>query len=793
MLPCEPSFFKLLADNSPLFIGMCDMSYTPFYMNDAGRRLVGLVNLEHFAKMPVKDFFFPEDQDFIVNQFFPRVLREGRAETEIRFRHFITGEAIWMTYDVFLLSDGSGKPVGLATMSRNIDESRRAAEDAAASRAKLKAAFASMAEAVFIADADGRVIDFNHEFIRYHRFANASECGQTIADCPKLLEAWFSDGTPAPLEQWVMSRALRGETAYNVEYRLRRKSTGETWWGSYNFAPIKDDVGKIVGAVVTAREITKLKEAEKSLQESKALLQIILDGVPDAIFLKDREGRMLLANPATLAVIGRPAELCIGKTDEEFLLDPDDAHAIMADDRRIMESGQAQYFAETLLTPFGKRCYLNSKTPFRDAEGRVVGLIGVARDVTELREAEAALREANRRKDEFIATLAHELRNPLSPIHNAVHVLKRKNGLSDKDARLLGMVERQTAHLVRLVDDLLDVSRIDSGKIELRREVVDINGILRNAVEACQPSIDKKGHKVTIRAPDAPATVYGDAVRLTQIAANLIGNAVKFTPPNGLIEVEAARQGEEAILRVRDNGVGVPAEMLSHVFDLFTQVGHSDDPGGGLGIGLALVRKLVEMHGGRVEAHSAGPGCGSEFIVRLPLENAQAPTAVETSGKPKKAKDDEAPRALVIDDDPDVGESFGLLLASAGAKVRVARSGLSGIAMMDAFSPDFVFIDIGMPEMDGYETARRIRSRAHDHPFTLIALTGWGQEEDRQRAQKAGFDKHLTKPAPLQSVEALLEQIRSTRRAESDQKSAKEAIFSASATSSGRLTLKNGS
>ncbi len=750
---------------------------------------------------------------------------------------------------------------------------------------RQRAAFASLGEAVFIADAEGRPTDFNDEFIRYHRFKDRSECSRSIADCTQYLDVWFPDGRLAPLEQWAIPRALRGETASNVEFRLARKGTGETWWGSYNFSPVQDETGKIIGAVVAVREISALKEAEKRLREKEALFQAVVDGSPDAIFLKDREGRMLLANPVTLAAIGKPAEFCIGKTDAEFLLNPDDARAIMANDRRIMESGRTEIYDETLMTPFGKRCFRNNKTPYRDAAGKVIGLIGSARDITEQEAAVAALREseerfrvltqaipsflwetdaegfntfmsdawcsytgrtaaesagrgwaealhpddrertygywraavaspklfecryrlraadgsyrwfltraaplldsdggvrrwvgsstdideivqaqaalaaADRRKDEFLATLAHELRNPLSPIRNAVHVLKKKQTSENSDAALLAMVDRQVDHLVRLVDELLEISRINRGLIELRKESVAVSDFLQHALETCQPLIEKNGHRLSVKLEDEPLWVFGDPLRLSQVAANLIDNAAKYTPPGGRIEIRAAREGDELALRVRDNGVGVSAEMMPQIFNLFVRAeGQARLSRGGLGIGLALARQFVLLHGGRLEANSDGAGKGSEFIIRLPLH--RNPVVVAEPNERDATDDVQTARVLVIDDDHDVADSFALLLETLGATVRTAYDGPAGVGAVAAFEPDLIFVDIGMPGVDGYETARRIRSHPRERRFLLVALSGWGQKEDRLRAQEAGFDLHLTKPAPIDALKNLLARLR---------------------------------
>jgi CheY-like chemotaxis protein len=397
--------------------------------------------------------------------------------------------------------------------------------------------------------------------------------------------------------------------------------------------------------------------------------------------------------------------------------------------------------------------------PISNEQGDIVEWFGAARNITGRKRAEEAFREADRRKDVFLATLAHELRNPLAPLHNGVQRLRRTSmgNACDRDCAVIDMMERQVSQLIRLVDELLEVSRISRGKIELRKEQSDMAAILRNALETSQPLIEKNGHEATLGVPPDALPVHGDPMRLAQVFTNLINNAAKYTPPGGRITVDASRQGQEAVVEVRDNGFGISAEDLPRVFDLFGQALSGQE--GGLGIGLALARNLVEMHGGKIDARSDGPGNGSVFIVRLPLDHSLPLECPKNVGPP--APTDYARRVLVIDDDHDVANSLGMLLESLGAKVRVVYDGQSGVEILPAFDPDIVFIDIGMPKVDGYETARRIRSNHHERRFSLVALTGWGQNEDRRRAQDAGFDLHLTKPAPIDALENLLARVRS--------------------------------
>ncbi len=378
------------------------------------------------------------------------------------------------------------------------------------------------------------------------------------------------------------------------------------------------------------------------------------------------------------------------------------------------------------------------------------------KQISDLQQAEESLRDADRRKDEFLAMLAHELRNPLAPIRNSVHIL-RLTGNQDPAAERVGeMIERQVNHLVRLVDDLLEVSRITRGKIELRKEVVELAAIVRSALEQSRPHIESAGHQFAMAIPPEPLMLHGDPVRLAEVVANLLNNAAKYTPAGGQIWLSARRDDQSVVLSVRDNGFGMVPEMLPRVFELFTQGGReSHQVQGGLGIGLTLVKSLVEMHGGSVEAHSAGAGQGSEFIVRLPL--AAAGGVADRPAMPIRRSPALPPRrVLVVDDNRDAAESLGMLLKVLGSEVQIVFSGRDALEAMATFRPAVVLLDIGMPDMDGYEVAQRIREQPRFEDVTLIAMTGWGQERDRERSQAAGINHHLVKPADLATLESLL-------------------------------------
>jgi PAS domain S-box-containing protein len=396
---------------------------------------------------------------------------------------------------------------------------------------------------------------------------------------------------------------------------------------------------------------------------------------------------------------------------------------------------------------------------FRDTTGRVVRMTGIDLDITERVRAEQALKAADRRKDEFLATLSHELRNPLAPILNAVQLLDMPNANESQRARARAVIHRQVLHMSRLVDDLLDVSRITSGKITLQRAPVDLSQVVARAVETCGPQLQERALSVQVPAQSGALVVDGDLTRLVQVVANLLHNAAKFTSKGGRIELSARRDGDHAVLAVRDSGTGIAPDMLPRVFDLFTQVSRSSQ-GGGLGVGLSIVRQLVEMHGGEVSAHSEGLDRGSELVVRLPLlPSSGQPTAAAPSEPAPDRLANTARRILIADDNDDALQTLTWLLESQGHEVHTARDGLEAVDTAAAVRPEIVILDIGMPNLDGYGAAERIRQQPWGRPMKLVAQTGWGQPSDKLRARQAGFDLHLTKPIDVDRLVAVLAEL----------------------------------
>jgi len=404
-------------------------------------------------------------------------------------------------------------------------------------------------------------------------------------------------------------------------------------------------------------------------------------------------------------------------------------------------------------------------SPIKDADGRVVGASKIVRDFTERKRAEeklqrlaADLSEADRRKNEFLAMLAHELRNPLAPISNAARALRLASADPAAVESASKMLERQVGQMSRLVDDLLDMSRITRGKIELRREQVELAPIVEQAVEAVRPHYQSMNHELTVVLPSQPMRLNADPARLTQVIDNLLNNAGKFTDKGGRIALTVERDGDQARIRVRDSGIGVAADQLPRLFEMFVQVDTSlERSRDGLGIGLTLVKTLVEMHGGSIEARSDGPGRGSEFEVRLPLlaESAQ-PASIATTAKPVAAV---RRRVLIVDDSEDGAESLSLLLQVSGFETHKACDGVEAVETAERLKPDAILLDIGLPRLNGYEVCRRVRALPWGDTLTLIALTGWGQEDDRRKSHDAGFDGHLVKPVEFPALMSLLDSL----------------------------------
>jgi len=483
-----------------------------------------------------------------------------------------------------------------------------------------------------------------------------------------------------------------------------------------------------------------------------------LEAAPDAVVIIDQDGKIVRVNGQAEKMFGYAREELMGQEIE--ILMPERLRGVHRDQR-------AGFVAHPSTRPMGLAMELwglrkngsefpveISLSPIPDPEG--VRIASIVRDVTERRRMEQELRDADRKKDEFLATLGHELRNPLAPIRNALHYLGIE-GLKEPDARTArDIIARQVAVMVRLIDDLLDASRIRSNKLDIHKQHVDLAEVLESAVESSRPLIQECSHELTVSMPLQALSLDADPVRLAQVVSNLLNNASKYTRPGGNIWLTAERHGNDAVISVRDDGIGIPGDMLPRIFDMFTQVDQSSQRSqGGLGVGLTLVRRLVEMHDGSIEARSRLPDEGSEFIVRLPLFVPLTHDLPPSKGEPIVPALSGC-RILVVDDNRDSADTMATLLRLKGNEIRTAYDGLEAVEVAESFHPVLMLLDIGLPKLNGYEVARRIRQQPWGRDMVLVALTGWGQVEDKHRSHEAGFNFHIVKPVELAALEKML-------------------------------------
>jgi len=503
----------------------------------------------------------------------------------------------------------------------------------------------------------------------------------------------------------------------------------------------------------------------------QARLAAIVESSDDAIISKTLDGVIRTWNAGAERIFGYRAVEAIGRSitliiPTELL---DEEQEILA---RLSQGQRIDHYETVRMAKDGRRINVSlTVSPIRDAGGRIIGASKVARDVTERRQAEEALlaerrkalevlEEADRRKDDFLALLAHELRNPLAPLRNGLEVMRLAAGDATAVAKMRDVMDRQLSHMVRLVDDLLDVSRISRNKMELRRSRVLLADVISSAVETTQPALVAAGHQLTVSLPPEPIHLDADLTRLAQVFSNLLNNSAKYTARGGHIRLTATREGGQVSVAVQDDGVGIPAFALPNIFEMFSQVDRSIERStGGLGIGLALVKGLVEMHGGTVEAASPGQGKGSTFTVRLEVLKDRTETPPGTLALEYPDSAGLRRRILVVDDNRDSADSMAMMLQLQGNEVRTAHDGFAAIELAEQFRPQVILMDIGMPKLNGYEATRRIREQLWGQDMAVIALTGWGQEEDRARSKEAGCAGHLVKPVNVPDLEALLAEL----------------------------------
>jgi PAS domain S-box-containing protein len=537
-------------------------------------------------------------------------------------------------------------------------------------------------------------------------------------------------------------------------WRLRKD--GSRFWASVVITALRNRDGSPRGFLKITRDLTERKLAEEGLRQSEERFRLLIEGVQDyAILMLDPQGKIASWNVAAERIKGYKAEEIIGRHFSVFY--PPDAVAQGRPDwelRTALQQGRVEDEGWRLRKD-GTRFWANAiVTALRDKDGTLRGFAKVVRDMTDRRKIEA-LQRADRQKNEFLALLAHELRNPLAPIRNALYIMGQPEASAANATRAREIAERQVQHMSRLLDDLIDVARVSRGGMELRKELVDIDIAVASAVEAVHPLVQDSRHQLTVAVPPRTLWVEADPARLEQVLINLLTNAVKYTDPGGHVWVTAEAEGGEVVLRVRDSGIGIDPLMLPRIFELFVQAERRMDRAvGGVGIGLSLVKKLVELHGGSVQAFSAGLGRGTELVVRLPA--AKTPGAAERADVDGRPADMFGLRILVVDDNINAADSLATLLELAGHEVRVAYEGEAALLVAEAFKPQVVLLDIGMPGMDGYEVGRQLRQKPQTRSALLIAITGWGGPEDLRRSKEAGFDHHLVKPVEPSALQRLL-------------------------------------
>ena len=601
----------------------------------------------------------------------------------------------------------------------------------------LEVTLASIGDAVIVTDARGQVTFLNSVAESVVGWTAESAEGQPLTTVFPI----YHERTRRPVENPV-SRVLETGTVVGLgNHTVLIARDGREVPIDDSAAPIRMRGGEIFGVVLIFRDITEQRRAE----HVRAWLAAIIESSDDAIVSKTLDGTITSWNPGAVRLFGYTPEEIVGKPITTIV--PPELHDEEVQVLARLRAGERIEHLETVrLAKSGRRIEVwLTVSPVRDEHGEIVGASKIARDITRRNETERRLREADRRKDEFLATLAHELRNPLAPIRTAAELLCPREHALPEIRTAWEIMHRQVRQMTHLVDDLLDVSRITSGQVHLHKELLELEPLLSTAIHSFKPAFEAKQQELTLSLHGEALFVHGDRTRLMQVFSNILQNANKYTPPGGRVHVDLRGKDGDAVVSIRDTGIGIPPAMRTQVFELFVQVNRTDDDRGvaGLGIGLAVAKRLAQMHDAVIEVHSDGEGKGSEFIVRLPTM--EQPPAANITARPDHGPQ-VARRILIADDNKDAAVSLSMLLQMMGHETRTAHDGLAAVELAELFEPDVVLLDIGMPKLDGYEAVRRIASRGWASSTLLVALTGWGQEADRERAKAAGFHLHLTKP-----------------------------------------------
>ena len=629
------------------------------------------------------------------------------------------------------------------------------------SREVFRVTLRSIGDAVITTDTQGCITYMNEVGESLTGWSHKDALGQPLERVFQIV----NELTHLPVES-PATRALRqGVVVGLANHTVLIQKDGKECPIDDSAAPIRDELGHVSGCVLIFRDVTaqRLREREKANQLLTArLLASIVESSNDAIISKTLDGIIQSWNAAAERLFGYSAEEAIGR-HISLVIPPER----LAEEEQIIASLKAgqriEHYETERVRKDGQLIEVSlTISPIKDNSGNVVGASKIARDITERKRIEndlqllaANLSDADRRKNEFLATLAHELRNPLAPMSNMLEVIKRAGTDGEIIKRAHETIERQLGQMVRLVDDLLDLNRISHDRLELRRSEVELSTIIQQAVEVARPLIDAAGHKLIIDLPDEPVYLFADRARLAQVFGNLLNNSSKYTRPHGTITLSAKRTDGGVVVTVKDTGAGIPKEKLASIFDMFMQVdGTAERSQGGLGIGLTLVKRLAEMHGGSIEARSAGKGQGSELIVRLPVIS--KPATVAQSGPTVEPEPPPQREILIVDDNRDSADSLAMLLEITGNKTYMAHDGEEAIEAIEKHRPEVVLLDIGLPKLDGHEVCRRVRQQPWGKDIVMIALTGWGQEDDRRKSEEAGFNGHIVKPVDYDKLLDLL-------------------------------------
>ena len=622
----------------------------------------------------------------------------------------------------------------------------------------------SIGDAVITTDTEGRITYINEVGESLTGWSHNEALGQPLERVFHIV----NEATRKPVAS-PATRALReGVVVGLANHTVLIQKDGKECTIDDSAAPIRNEEGVVSGCVLIFRDVTaqRLIEREKANQLLTArMLAAIVESSNDAIIGKSLDGIIQSWNAAAEKLFGHKAEEAIGR-HISLVIPPDR----LAEEEQIIASLRAgkriEHYETERLRSDGQRVYVSlTISPIKDDSGNVIGASKIARDITDRRRAEsdlqrlaADLSNADRRKNEFLATLAHELRNPLAPMSNMLEVLKRADGDKEILKRAHETIERQLGQMVRLVDDLLDLNRITHDRLELRRSEVELSSVIQQAVEVARPLIDAAGHNLIVELPAEPIYLNADRARLAQMFGNLLNNSSKYTRPNGTISLTAKRIDNDVAVTVKDNGAGIPHDKLDSIFDMFMQVDRTSDRAqGGLGIGLTLVKRLAEMHGGSIEANSGGEGQGSEFVVRLPLLSKLSDDVTQTHSPEQQLSPQR--RILIVDDNKDSADSLAMLLEITGNRTYMAHDGIEAIEAIEKHRPELVLLDIGLPRLDGHEVCRHVRQQPWGKDIVIIALTGWGQEEDRRKSEEAGFNGHLVKPVDYDKLLELLNRL----------------------------------